>query len=76
MYFGLKLKAKKYCFLLLTIGRTENPCDTKGNDSNPWFSGITFFAGLALWSLQIKKRSLMGSLFFDADFSTFFHFGR
>ena len=28
MYFGLKLKAKKCCFLLLTAGRTENPCDT------------------------------------------------
>ena len=48
----------------------------KGHDPNPWFSGITFFSGLALWSLQIKKRSLMGCLFFDADFSTFFHFGR
>jgi len=48
----------------------------KGHDPNPWFSGITFFSGLALCSLQIKKRSLMGCLFFDADFSTFFHFGR
>merc|ERR1712219_104576 len=44
----------------------------KGHDPNPWFSGINFFSGLALWSLQIKKRSLMGCLFFDADFSTFF----
>ena len=48
----------------------------KGHDPNLWFSGITFFSGLALCSLQIKKRSLMGCLFFDADFSTFFHFGR
>ena len=48
----------------------------KGHDPNSWFSGITFFSGLALCSLQIKKWSLMGCLFFDADFSTFFHFGR
>jgi len=48
----------------------------KEHDPNPWFSGITFFSGLALCSFQIKKRSLMGCLFFDADFSTFFHFGR
>ena len=48
----------------------------KGHDPNPWFSGITFSSGLALWSFQIKKWSLMGCLFFDADFSTFFHFGR
>ena len=40
----------------------------KGNDPNPWFSGITSFSRLALWSLQIKKRSSMGCLFFDADF--------
>ena len=53
---------------------------SKGHDPNPWFSGITFFSGLALCSLQIKKRSFMGCLFFViifyADFSTFFHFGR
>ena len=48
----------------------------KGHDPNLCFSGITFFSGLALCSLQMKKRSLMGCLFFDADFSTFFHFGR
>ena len=67
--FGYKMKVnfvKKVFFLFLQ----------KGHDPNPWFSGITFFSGLALWSLQIKKRSLMGCLFFDADFSTFFHFGR
>ena len=44
----------------------------KGHDPNPWFSGITFFSGLAPWSPQIKKQSLMGFLFFDADFLTFF----
>ena len=44
----------------------------KEHDPNPWFSGITFFSGLASWSFQIKKRSLMGCLFFDADFLTFF----
>eukprot|EP00493_Phyllostaurus_siculus_P021571 UN21899 len=44
----------------------------KGHDPNPWFSGITFFSGLAPWSLQIKKRGLMGCLIFDPDFLTFF----
>ena len=46
----------------------------KGHDPDPCSSGITFFSGLALWSLQIKKRSLMGCLFFDADFFDFFLF--
>ena len=32
---------------------------------------ITLSSGLALWSLQIKKRSLMGYLFFDSDFYFF-----
>ena len=53
-----------------------NEIINEGHDPNPLFSGITFFSGLSLWSLQIKKRSLMGCLFFDADFLTFFHFGR
>ena len=47
-------------------------CEEKGYDSNPWFSEITFFSGLALWSLQTEKRSLMWCLFFNADFLTFF----
>jgi len=40
----------------------------------PGFPELLFFTGLALWNLQIKKRSLMGGLFFDADFLTFFIF--
>ena len=40
----------------------------KGYDPNSCFSGITFFSGLSLWTLQFEKRSLMGCLFFDADF--------
>ena len=48
--------------------------EQKGYDPNGWFSGITFFSGLALWSFQIKTRSLVGCLFLDADFSTFFSF--
>ena len=33
-------------------------------DPNTCFSGIAFFSGLTVWSLQIEKRSLMGSFFF------------
>ena len=45
----------------------------KGYNPNARFSGITFFSGLSLWRLQFEKRSLMGCLFFDADFSKIFH---
>ena len=43
----------------------------KGHDPNPWFSGIILFSGWVLWSLQIKKRSLMGCLFFMLIFWLF-----
>ena len=36
----------------------------KGHDPDSWFSGITFFSGLAPWSLQIKKTQLDGMLIF------------
>ena len=48
----------------------------KGYDPDSCFSGINIFSGLSLWKLQLKKRSLMECLFFDAGFSKKFHFGR
>ena len=39
---------------------------------NVCFSEITFLSGFSLWSLEIEKRSLMGCLFFDAQFFNIF----
>ena len=63
------------CGLFKTL-KLEKINKDKGYDPNSCFSGINFFSGLSLWRLQFEKRSLMGCLFFDADFSKIFHFGR
>ena len=46
----------------------------KRHDPNPWFSGIIFFLWIGTLECPSKKRNLMGCLFFDDDFGTFFSF--
>ena len=49
---------------------------TNIDNQEPCFYGITFLSGLSLRMLQIGKRTLVECLFFNADFSKNFHFGR